>query len=598
MPDYAVGTKFTARDEVTPAYRRMGDAADNFRRRTSSAFRNATKEGYKFGTVVKGILAANAIRGGLGFIAQGIRTATSSFVEFDDVMVGAAARFDDIGPAAADFGLQLAKLKQGALAASSGTKYTAVEIGTSLDTLAKAGYTSVAALGTVRSMMDLAQASGEDFAATVSMSNDLLGAFGMRSANAQEQIANQARLNDILAKSGLDANGELLDMFETMKMVGPVSRTAGMGVEEVVAMAVALSNAGIKGSQAATALKHAILNIPSRRMAEEFEANGVAIADSNGNIRKYSTILGEIAGKISKLGNREQTQILERIFGLYGIAGGANLIKSLSQLDIAEKRLKAAGGTAKTVSDIMNKYSMKIKLGVLANAALEKSFQVFDAFEYRGKRGIEALTEAIRKWNPERLITGLEATATALGKLWGFLQLIGPYLPAIIQGWIAFRVAVGAIKLANLIAEGIALNGVLGTMNLQLAGIGAALGTISAAMLAVTAAWAAGKSAVTGKDNWISEAAQWLGIVPKLATDANGVITGRAAQQNSFWSGPQASPADANPGRQAPNSKEAQARASRWEGQLTIAGAPPGSTLETKERGVPSFQTALLGLQP
>lgn len=611
MPDYAVGTKFTAKDQVTATYKRMGQAADNFRRRSSSAFRNASKEGYKFGTVMKGILAANAIHGGVGLVTNGIRTAVGSFIEFDDTMVAAAARFDDIGPKAADFRGELDKLKLGARQAGAGTQYALTDIATALDTMAKAGWNSKVALGTVRSFMDLATASGEEFAATVSMGNDLLGAFGLRSSNVQTQIANQARLNDILAKSGLDANGELIDMFETMKMVGPIASTAGVGMEEIVAMAIALSNAGIKGTQAATALKHALLNIPSKKMAAEFKANGVAIADSNGNIRKYSDILTEIGTKLSKLGNREQTQILERIFGLYGIAGGAGLIKNLEGISIAEERLKSAAGTSKDVSDVMEKYSSKIKLARLQNALLDKSFSVLERFEYQGKKGIDALVASISKWNPERLINGIQFIVNGLKALWTIIKPFVPFIPYLIAGFVAFNVTLKAMAILQtvsmfyrLITAARLAIGTMATLNLIMAANPAVLiaTAIAAAVVGLiylekkfgifSKAWEYFSTLIKDFMEWIQQTTFWK----ILSGIANGLIGAGKALINMEI--PDTSIMAENSQTAAPNQKEAEARRIQFNGRLDIAGAPQGSTVQSKTTGAPGIDMQLLGVAP
>ena len=63
MPDYAIGMKFTGKDMVSATMKRMGKQADVTGKRMSSAFRDATKAGYDFQTIVKGIVAANLLRG-------------------------------------------------------------------------------------------------------------------------------------------------------------------------------------------------------------------------------------------------------------------------------------------------------------------------------------------------------------------------------------------------------------------------------------------------------------------------------------------------------------------------------------------------------
>ncbi|MCX5829302.1 MAG: hypothetical protein NTV58_15070 [Deltaproteobacteria bacterium] len=64
------------------------------------------------------------------------------------------------------------------------------------------------------------------------------------------------------------------------------------------------------------------------------------------------------------------------------------------------------------------------------------------------------------------------------------------------------------------------------------------LGAIAAGVTAVGAVGAAGYSAVTGKDNFISKGAQAIGLVPKLETDANGkVVAGAVATASESGKG-------------------------------------------------------------
>lgn len=598
MSKYAVETAFTAKDQVTKTYQRMGRAADGFSRKSSSAFRNATKEGYKFGTVVKGILAANMIRGGFAAVTNGLRTATNSFIEFDDVMVGAAARFDEIGPKSANFGKQLQQLKKDTIGAIAGTRYSAVDAATAMDTYAKAGYSVETAIGTMRSTLDLATASGEDLAATISMSNDLMGAFGMRSKNVQEQLKNQNRLNDVLAKSGLDANGELVDLFETLKMAAPSARQAGVAMEDLIAMAVTLSNAGIKGSQGATALKNAILNIPSTRMAPIFKANEIQIENpETGNIRKYSDILGDIGVKLSRLGNRKQTQILDQIFGRYGVAGGTNLIANLEQLSTSEERLRAAAGTSKDVADTINEYSIRSKLAVLSNAALLKSFEVLESMEIRGRKGLEGLITTVQSWNPEGLIMGLRTTAKVLSTLWSAIKPFLPALPYLIGYWVTFN---GVLKIMAIGKAAWMFLRMFKAMRLAVGGM-AALNMVMAANPVMLIASAVsllivGLVALEAKFGTLSKAfdrfktaAQWF-----QAWKNDEISFGTWALANNDEARAQL---DA---MRAPNETEAQARGATgsWQGQLNISGAPEGSTMTEKSLGPPVFNWNMLGANP
>jgi TP901 family phage tail tape measure protein len=612
MPDYAVAMKFTAKDHITKTYQRMGEAADAFNRKasagarnTASSFRNATKEGYKFGTVVKGILAASAIRGGLGMITNGVRGAATGFLDFDDAMVGAFARFDDLGPRSKNIQTELMNLKQGTLDAIRGTEHSAVSAGSAMDFFAKANWSSKSALDALRPMLNLSTASGEEFSATVDMTNDLLGAFNMRSEDSGKQLAYLSRMTDVLTRSGLDANGGLVDFFETMKGVGPIARSVGASLEDVGAMQVLLANAGIKGTNAETALKRALINIPSDRLKKKFEGVGIAIEDSAGNVRSYIDIFADLNKFMGSMGNRTKINIAEDIFGMYGVAGGINVLSGLDKVVKERDRLMSSKGITEEISEFRRQYSTQIKLTILQNALLEKSFSVFENFKYQGMTGLDGLVKAINDWDPKELIGGLQATVNILSVMWRIIEPFAPYLHLIAQGFLGWKMVMAGFSVINFVSGLGMMNGGLAMMNLQLTGAVAAFGAIAAGMLAVFAIWEAGKSAFTGKDNFFSQVAQDIGLVPKLSHDANGRVTGFAGDGQSLATSVPSVMSGLGglrfPGPEmfnmapAPNSKEAEARRIQFEAQISLANAPPGTTVSSHTRGAPNIPMQLLG---
>lgn len=537
-------------------------------------------------TIVKGILAANAIRGGIGAIGQGMNKTTKDFLNFDDTMIAAVARFDDLGPAAARNGAFMSKFNKDVRQSILGTRYSAVDAAGSMDELAKAGYRSGAAMGMLQKMMNFATAAGEDLIPATTMSSDILGSFGMKSSNNQTQIANQIKLNDMLTKSGLLATGGLTDLYETLQQTAPLAMRLKATPELLLSMSVALSNAGIKGTEAATAIKRAYSNIYSGRMTEEFAANGIFISDQKtGQIKQLPQILGEIGGALKKLPEDRRSEILFRIFGMYGLAGNLKLMDELKTIEENRLKIKSATGVTDDVSAARN-MSTFAKVIMLGNAALEKGFQVLEAFNGDGQKGLEGLTQRINNFKVKPLVDGLRATGQVLKIMWTVMSPFLPALPWLALGWMAWNVQLkvfAGLKAAALVwqigAAMVAGLGPVGAMTTALWAMAAPLTAMAPALLSLTAIGgfsAAGYSLFTGKDNFISKAAQGLGIVPKLQTDSEGNIMSRGAQ--------------------APNAQEAAARASGYHGVLDV-NAPAGSTLTTKKMfGAPGISVHMLGV--
>lgn len=420
-----VNTKFGVNDKITKRFGIMARAAAKFGIGTEKSFKRASRSAGRFGDVTKGVVAGLGITRGISALTSGISEVTTGFIAFEKAARGATVRFKDIGPTAEDFNAQMVKVRNSARAAGATTEFTAAQAAESLDFLARAGFSSAEAMGALGSMIDLATASGEEFTRVADISSDLLGAFGLNTDDTAQKIANLNRVNDVLVKTANSANVTLEDMFETMKVAAPVGKTLGIELEEVAALTAIMGNSGIKGSVAATALKNAFLRLSAggKPINEMLSKIGVEIDDGSGNMRKFTDILSDVGDKIKGLGNLEQSKVLDTLFGKRAIAGASNLIDNISQLREFEKTLKSAGETSKKTAAIMRQ-SIDARLKTLVSTITELGFKILEAFEVRGKKGIDALTEAIRNFDVKPVIAFFDKIATGIAFVWEWRSAI------------------------------------------------------------------------------------------------------------------------------------------------------------------------------
>lgn len=621
MPNYAVSTAFTAKDKVSAAFGKMGRNATKFGDKTTRAFNRASRGGTQFNSVMKGVLAAGAVQRALGGVSRGIGEVTNQFISFDDAVIGAAVRFKDIGPDAANFTERLNAIKFAAREVGQTTRFTATQAAEGLDFMARAGLNSVVAMGSLRSMIELATATGEDFAMVTDFSTDLLGAFGLGLGSAEQKIRDITRVNDVLTKTANSANVTVETMFETMKLAGPIARKVGMSIEEVAAATGLLGSAGIKGTLAGTALKNSILNLTSTKVQKMLKANGVAVTNAEGDMLKYSQILGNIGEKLSALGNVKQAQILTDIFGKRAIAATANLMDMVDAFDIFTEQINAAGGVTERTSKILEK-SLGNRLLALKSAATELGFKILDAFDKDGRKGIEGLTMALREFDVKPIVDGIKFTVGVFKQLWTIIQPFLPALPWIIGGFIALKTTVAAFTIGAAVASWIKfffilkeVVGVVGIFTglLQLNPIGFLITGIVAAVAGLV--WLEKKFGFVTKSIELMKTA-FFGIVTFLKTvfintfaSVFTTILGWIARVGKFagldvtgieamMSKSEKFRQDFNANLEAPNAKEAEARRSQFNGRLTIAGAPEGSTVESTSSGVDGFDVELLGVAP
>lgn len=518
-----VESRFSASDKITKRFGIMARAAARFGRKTFNAFKLANKGAKRFDLSTKSIVRGLGISKGIALLSQGIGSLTRQFIAFDKAALGATVRFKDIGPEAADFNEQLKKIQKSARDMGATTEFTAAQSAEALDFLARAGFTSVEAMGSLKSMIDLATASGEDFAQVADMSSDLLGAFGLNVEDTAQKISNLNRLNDVLVKSANSANVTIESMFETMKDAAPIGRTLGIELEEVAALTAVMGSAGIKGTQAGTALKNAFLKLAAGKkpVVDMLSAIGVSVDDGTGNMRKFTDILADVGAATDEFGTLKTAKVLDTLFGKRAIAGASNLIEGIKDVRNFEKSLKGAGKTSELTAEIM-RTSLDARIKALGSAATEAGFKIFDGLggANGAAGGIDKMTEAIRNADLSGLITILNGIVLILKVV---------------------------LFLVNKIAK---VFDIVGTF------IGESVG--------------------------------------KLATAEFGSGAGRTSLLDASLTN-QRLQREKAPERVGPNQQEAAAQAfPGFEGTLNIAGAPDGSSVETKS-APPGFQVALLG---
>ena len=597
---FSVFTAFKAIDKVTKTFRNMGKGADRFGRKAEKSFRNATKGASRFRDVTKGILAAGAISRGLGILSRGIGSVTRQFIDFDQATIGAAARFKDIGPSAVDFEKQLGKIRDRAREAGAATEFTAAQSAEALNFLAKAGFTSAEAMGSLNSMINLATATGEDFDRVADISSDLLGAFGLNVDDTAQKIKNLARINDIFSKATNTANVDMEDLFETLKDVAPVAILAGQSVESVTAVTAFLGGAGIKGSKAGTALKNAFLNLatPSKKASGMLRELGVNVDDGTGNMRDLNDIIADLAPELDKMGNIKAQQVLDEIFGKRAIAGAANIAGGTEAIRGFEKALLDADGTAAATAERMRQ-SIGNRLKALGSSASEFGFKIVEAFEVKGEGAIDKLTKAIRGFNVQPIIIAIGTTIDIFKTLIAIISPFKEVIAGMTAAWIVYATVMKLVAAAQAI--------VLLTNPVTL--LIASLILLTAFIInwwdEIKLGWKIMFNFIADTaDSWARKFLTFFGSVIKTILSGIGSVVGffggdtaafdRVIQEvNDFQAN-----VNANiEGGSAPNQLEAEARQSNinFQGQINIAGAPAGTTTESETRGAPDIDFGLLG---
>ena len=291
---------------------------------------NISNVGQKFLPVTAGVV-------GLGTAA--VKTAA----DFDSAMSKVAAVSGATGE---DFD----KLKAKAREMGSKTKFSASEAAEAMNYMAMAGWKTEDMLSGIEGVMNLAAASGEDLATTSDIVTDALTAFGL---SAQDS----GHFADILAAASSNANTNVSMMGETFKYCAPIAGALGFSAEDTAEAIGLMANAGIKGSQAGTALRTIMNNLSGdvKICGSSIGEVTVATTNADGSMRDLSDILADCRTAFAGLTESEKAQAAESLVGKNAMSGFLALMNAgEGDINKLSSAIENCDGCAAGMAETMN----------------------------------------------------------------------------------------------------------------------------------------------------------------------------------------------------------------------------------------------------
>ncbi len=248
------------------------------------------------------------------------KTVTTPIVGLGTVAVKTAADFDtamsQVGAVSGATGKDLDALRDKAREMGSKTKFSASEAAEAMNYMAMAGWKTSDMLSGIEGIMNLAAASGEDLATTSDIVTDALTAFGLTAADS-------GHFADILAAASSNANTNVSMMGETFKYCAPIAGALGFSAEDTAEAIGLMGNAGIKSTQAGTALRTIMSNLSGEVKICGSSIGEVTIATTNadGSMRDLSAILADCRTAFGGLSESEKAAAAEALVGKNAMSG-------------------------------------------------------------------------------------------------------------------------------------------------------------------------------------------------------------------------------------------------------------------------------------
>lgn len=157
---------------------------------------------------------------------------------------------------------------------------------------------------------DLAALAGGDLDAVTNTLIGVAGAFQDFNDEVSGGFENIDTAANLLAAAADVGTASVTSLSEGLANVGPTAASAGLSLEETLAILSQFEDANIRGAEAGTQLRSVLNSLSSNRARDELRRLGVSLYDAQGNIRSLDDVIKDINDAYDRLGLSEAERSL------------------------------------------------------------------------------------------------------------------------------------------------------------------------------------------------------------------------------------------------------------------------------------------------
>jgi len=384
-----LNTELTQNDKYLDEARNSADGCAKSIDQYGSEIDEAGEKTKDFGSIVSASLKVDAIEAALKTIVNGVKQVAEYSIEAGSSF---EAGMDKVAAISGVTGEDLERLTEKAKEMGATTMFSATESAEALQYMAMAGWKADQMIAGLPAIMNLAAASGEDLATVSDIVTDDLTAFGLAAEDA-------GHFADVLAAASSNANTNVSLMGETFKYAGAVAGAMGYDVEDLAVATGLMANAGIKASNAGTALRSVITRMakPTKESYQAMQDLGISLTDNEGQMYSFMEIMEQMRDSFADLTEAEKAEEAAMLAGKTGMSGLLSIVNA-SEADFNKlcEAIENCDGAAEEMAATMQD-NLKGKVTILQSALEGLGISVYDVFSEDLKGGVEAATEAVER---------------------------------------------------------------------------------------------------------------------------------------------------------------------------------------------------------
>lgn len=404
-------------DETTESYKKLANEQKQAQLLSGSGFG-------------KGVQAVNKYKDTINNVGSSMRNIGSNMSMYFTLPVvagfGAAIKtgadfegqMSRVGAIAGSSKSQLKAMSDQAVELGAKTSLSASEVAKGMEELAALGMNTNQIMKAMPGVISAAEASGADLATTATIMASSLNSFNLKASDS-------GHVADLLATAANDSAADVQYMGDALKYAGTPAHSLGVTLEDTSAAIEIMSNSGLEGSQAGTALRASFIRLanPTKKSQKQLDALGVSLTNSKGEFVGMPQLIGQFKNGLQDMSKEQKLAAVAQVVGTEAASGFLSLIDAGPQkVQKYSDSLKNSNGASKEAADKM-KDNLKGALEQLGGAFESLGITIGTAFAPVLKGLAKVVTFLVEKFS--NLPTPLIVLTTVFV---GLVASIGPLL--------------------------------------------------------------------------------------------------------------------------------------------------------------------------